>query len=52
MKVKTDAYDGWGERHVCYLGWKNEIRSLGDPHVPFNPSLEHDKSVANQYGDL
>ena len=31
------------------LGWEKEIRSLGDPHVPFNPSPEHDIGAANRY---
>ena len=33
------------------LGWEKEIRSLGDPHVPFNPSPEHDIGSANRYSD-
>ena len=27
------------------LGWEKEIRSLGDPHVPFNPSPEHGRGL-------
>ena len=27
------------------LGWEKEIRSLGDPYVPFNPSPKHDIGV-------
>jgi len=27
------------------LGWDEEIVSLGDPHVPFDPSLELERSV-------
>ena len=33
------------------LGWEKEIRSLGDPHVPFNTSPEHEIGVANRYTD-
>ena len=33
------------------LGWEKEIRSLGDPHVPFNPLSEHDIGATNQYSD-
>ena len=33
------------------LGWEKEIRGLGDPHVPFNPSPEHDIGVGNRYSD-
>ena len=33
------------------LGCKKEIRSLGDPHDPFNPYPEHDISAANRYSD-
>jgi hypothetical protein len=33
------------------LGWEKEIRSLGDPLVPYNPSPEHDIGVGNQYTD-
>ena len=33
------------------LGWEKEIRNLGDPHVHFNSSPEHDIGVANRYSD-
>src|SRR6202022_2803281 len=33
------------------LGWKKEIRSLGDPHIPFNPSPKHDNGVGKQCSD-
>ena len=33
------------------LGWEKEIRNLGDPHVLFNPSPEHDIGVGNRYSD-
>ena len=33
------------------LGWENEIRSLGDPDVPFIPSSERDIRAENQYSD-
>ena len=33
------------------LGWEEEIRSLGDSHVPFNPSPRHDIGAKNQYSD-
>jgi hypothetical protein len=33
------------------LGWKKDIRSLGDLHIFFNPSPEHDIGVANQYSN-
>ena len=32
-------------------GRKKNIRSLEDPHVPFNPSSEHDIGVVNQCND-
>ena len=28
------------------LGWNKKIVSLGDPHVPFNPSPECEKNAA------
>ena len=31
------------------LGWNKEIVRLGDPHVPFNPSLERERSAAKRY---
>src|ERR1700737_2895545 len=33
------------------LGWEKEIGSLGNPHVPFNPSPEHDNSAGKQCSD-
>ena len=33
------------------LGWENEIRSLGDPDVPFIPSPERDIRAGNQCSD-
>ena len=33
------------------LGWEKEIRSLGDFHVSFTPSLKHDKRAGNQCSD-
>ena len=33
------------------LGWEKETRSLGDPHVPFNPSSEHNIGARNQHSD-
>jgi hypothetical protein len=30
------------------LGWEKDIRSLGDPDVPFIPSSERDIRVGNQ----
>jgi hypothetical protein len=33
------------------LGWEKEIKSLGDPHILFNPSPEHDKSTRKQCSD-
>ena len=33
------------------LGWEKDIQSLGDPHVPFNPSPKHDISARNQNSD-
>jgi hypothetical protein len=33
------------------LGWEKVIKSLGYPHVPFNPSPEHDIGVGNQFND-
>ena len=29
------------------LGWEKEIRSLGDSHISFNPSPEHEKRTGN-----
>lgn len=43
MEDERDMFDG--------LGWENEIRSLGDSHIPFNPSSEHDIGVGNQYSN-
>ena len=43
MEEERDMFAG--------LGWKKEIRNLGDPHVPFNPSPEHDIDAANRYSD-
>ena len=31
------------------LGWAKEIVSLGDPHVPFNPSPQHERSAAKRF---
>ena len=28
------------------LGWKKDIRSSGDPNVPFNPSPKRNRNVA------
>ena len=33
------------------LGWENDIRSLGDLHVPFNLLLEYDIGAGNQNSD-
>ena len=33
------------------LGWDKEIVSLGDPHIPFNPSSERERSVVKRYRD-
>jgi hypothetical protein len=33
------------------LGWKKEIRSLGDLYVLFNPSWKHDIGIVNRYSD-
>ena len=41
MGEKRDMFEG--------LGWDKEIVSLGDPHVPFNPSLECERSVAKRH---
>ena len=38
MGEERDMFEG--------LGWDKEIVSLGDPHVPFNPSPERERSVA------
>ena len=40
MREERDMFVG--------LGWEKEIRSLGDPHVPYSPSREHDIGVGNQ----
>ena len=42
-----------GEERDTYvgLGWEKEIRSLGDPDVPFIPSPERDIGAENQYSD-
>ena len=36
-----------GQRHVCWPRKGENIRSLGDPYVPFNLLPEHDIGVAN-----
>ena len=33
------------------LGWEKEIKSLGDPHVSFNPSPKYDIGPGNQNSD-
>ena len=33
------------------LGWEMEIRILGDPHIPFNPSPEFEFTAGNQDSD-
>jgi hypothetical protein len=33
------------------LEWEKEIRSLGDPHIPFNPSPEFEFAVGNRSSD-
>ena len=33
------------------LEWEKQIRSLRDPHVPFNPLSEHDIGVENRCSD-
>ena len=33
------------------LGWEKEIRSLGNPHIPFNSSPEFEFRPANQVSD-
>ena len=33
------------------LGWEKKIRSLGDPHIPFNPSPEFEFAIGNQGSD-
>ena len=33
------------------LGWEKEIRSLGDPHIPFNPSPEFEFAAGNRSSD-
>ena len=43
MEEKRDTFAG--------VGWDKEIRNLGDPHVPFNPSPKRDIGVAKRYSD-
>jgi len=33
------------------LVWDEEIVSRGDPHVPFDPSPEPERSVVKRFGD-
>jgi len=33
------------------LGWDEDIVSLEDPHVPFDPSSEPERSVVKRFGD-
>ena len=42
-----------GEERDMFVGlrWEKEIRSLGDPHVPFNPSSDHNIGAENEYSD-
>jgi hypothetical protein len=40
------------ERHMfAGLGREKEIRSLGDPHIPFNPSPEFEFAAGNRSSD-
>ena len=43
MGEERDMFEG--------LGWDKEIVSLGDPHIPFNPLLERERSVVKRYHD-
>ena len=43
MGEEKDMFEG--------LGWDKEIVSLGDPHIPFNPSSEREKSVVKRDHD-
>jgi hypothetical protein len=42
-----------GEEQDIFAGlrWEKEIRSLGDPHVSFNPSPKHEIGVGNECSD-
>ena len=33
------------------LGWEKEIRSLGHPHIPFNPSPKFEFAAGNRGSD-
>ena len=41
MGEERDMFEG--------LGWDKEIVSLGDLHIPFNPSSKRERSVVKQY---
>jgi hypothetical protein len=43
MENESDVFAG--------LGWEKDITSLGDPHILFTPSPEHDKGAGNQCND-
>ena len=43
MGEERDMFEG--------LGWDKEVVSLGDPHIPFNPSSKRERSVVKQYRD-
>ena len=34
------------------LGWKQDIRSLGNPYVPFIPSPDYDRCAGNKFSDV
>ena len=42
-----------GEKRDMFAGlvWGNEIRSLGDPHIPFSSSPEFEFRPGNRAGD-
>ena len=43
MRKEIDMFVG--------LRWEKKAISLGDPHVHFNPSPEHDIGTANRYSN-
>jgi hypothetical protein len=51
MILYTLAHNGDERDMFDELGWEKEIRSLGDLHIPFNPSPEFEFVAGNRRGD-
>jgi hypothetical protein len=51
MIVYTFVHNGDERDMFVGLGWEKEIRCLGDPHIPFNPSPEFEFVAGNRGSD-